>query len=81
MKDPRALYDHFKDIDFLIGDRWELRKLGCVVRSENTDLEWATAAMSASRSSGGVADSMSDVHKVERIVEARVERDRMSPKS
>ncbi|EMD27643.1 PfkB family carbohydrate kinase [Amycolatopsis azurea] len=151
VKDPRALYDHFKDIDFLIGDRWELRKLmpgaqgelsteelakglrelgargvcvteefGCVVRSENTDLdiarfparlrdtpgareafsaalihrilakkrnfdhtdlEWATAAMSASQSSGGVADSMPDVHKVERAVEARVERDRISPKS
>ncbi|OXM55261.1 PfkB family carbohydrate kinase [Amycolatopsis alba] len=150
VKDPKALYGHFKDIDFLIGTRWELQKLipgspgelsteelaaglrdlgvrgvcvteefGCIVRSErvdldiarfparlrdtpgareafsaalihrilakkgtfdHADLEWATAAMSASQSFGGVADSMPDVHRVERVVKARVERDRTTPK-
>ncbi|GAB3733230.1 hypothetical protein GCM10027598_57660 [Amycolatopsis oliviviridis] len=112
MKDPQALYEHFGDIDFLIGDRWELRKpmpgtqgefparlrdtpgareafsaawihrvLAKKRNFDHADLEWATAAMSASQASGGVADSMPDVHKVERVVEARVERDRISPKS
>ncbi|MFC3448933.1 hypothetical protein [Amycolatopsis speibonae] len=49
-------------------------------KPDSADLEWATAAMSASQSSGGVADSMPDVHKVERIVEAQVEGDRITPK-
>ncbi|ANN18931.1 hypothetical protein SD37_27125 [Amycolatopsis orientalis] len=142
---PQFLYEHFADIDYLVGTQWELRELlsgatdeitmeslassllmlgvhgvciteefGCMVRSEHTradiarfptalrdtpgareafsaalihrllmkdrkidrsDLEWATAAMTAAQSFGGVADSMPVAQQVDRVLKVAPEQD------
>lgn len=140
---PQFLYEHFADIDYLVGTQWELRELlsgatdeitteslassllmlgvhgvcvteefGCMLRSEHlradiarfptalrdtpgareafsaalihrlllknrrideTDLEWATAAMTAAQSFGGVADSMPVAQQVDRVLKVTPE--------
>ncbi|WP_181770972.1 PfkB family carbohydrate kinase [Amycolatopsis pittospori] len=140
---PQFLYEHFADIDYLVGTQWELRELlsgatdeitmealassllvlgvhgvciteefGCMVRSEHlkadvarfptalrdtpgareafsaalihrlllkdrkidqSDLEWATAAMTAAQSFGGVADSMPMAQQVDRVLKVTPE--------
>ncbi|MEV6908795.1 PfkB family carbohydrate kinase [Amycolatopsis sp. NPDC051071] len=140
---PQFLYEHFADIDYLVGTQWELRELlsgasdeittealassllmlgvhgvciteefGCMVRSEHlradiarfptalrdtpgareafsaalihrlllkdrkidqSDLEWATAAMTAAQSFGGVADSMPMAQQVDRVLKVSPE--------